>query len=209
MTTEASPDPDEVDLDREVAPSRWSALALSVWAALGLAAAFTLSVDKVKMLADPDFVPSCNFNPVLSCGSVITTDQASAFGFPNPYLGLIGFTAIGALGVLLTARVQLPRWVLGGAALGSLLGFVFVNWLAFQSLYRINALCPWCLVVWTVTPLILTWTGAWTLASSPASRVAAAGRALWDWRFLVVGAWYLVILVLILVRFWSYWRTLV
>lgn len=189
-------------------PTRRSGVALTVWAALGLAAAFMLSLDKIKILEDPDFVPSCNFNPVLSCGSVITTDQASAFGFPNPFLGLVGFAVIATLGVLLAAGTLVPRWVIAGAALGSTLGFVFVHWLAFQSLYRIGALCPWCLVVWTVTPLIWVWTTSWATASSPTPAVASFGRGLWNWRFLVVASWYLLVVVLILIRFWSYWRTL-
>lgn len=200
-------DPASLDPESD-GPVRRSGIALSVWAALGLAAAFVLSLDKIKILEDPDFVPSCNFNPVLSCGSVITTDQASAFGFPNPFLGLIGFAVIATLGVLLAAGTRLPRWVLGGAALGSTLGFVFVHWLAFQSLYRIGALCPWCLVVWTVTPLIWVWTTSWATSTSPRVSVAGFGRVLWNWRYVVVAAWYLLIAVLILIRFWSYWRTL-
>lgn len=204
-----SVEPDELDeLDPPPRPTRVSAVALAVWASVGLAAAFTLAVDKVKMLADPSFEPSCNFNPVLSCGSVITTDQASVFGFPNPYLGLIGFAVIGTLAVLLAADVALPRWVLVGAATGSLLGFAFVNWLAFQSLYRIGALCPWCLAVWVVTPLVLIWTASWALGSSRSSALERTGRVLWEGRFLVVGAWYLLVVVLVLERFWSYWRTL-
>lgn len=189
-------------------PTRLGGIALAVWSAVGLAAAFALALDKIKMLQDPDFVPSCNFNPVLSCGSVITTDQASVFGFPNPFLGLIGFTVIGTLGVLVASWVPIPRWVLSGAALGATAGFGFVHWLAFESLYRIGALCPWCLVVWVVTALIAVWLVAWAAAGSQRRPVAAAGRALWEWRYAVVVTWYLLVVVLILERFWYYWRTL-
>lgn len=185
-----------------------SGLALALWSTLGLAAAFALAVDKVKMLADPDFVPSCNFNPVLSCGSVITTDQASVFGFPNPFLGLIGFAVITTLGVLVAARVRLPGRILAGAAAGSFLGFLFVHWLAFQSLYRIGALCPWCLVVWAVSPLLLIWTGSWAAATSRTATVRSLGRFVWTWRYSLAAAWYLLVAVLILIRFWPYWSTL-
>ena len=59
-------------------------------------------------------------------------------------------------GVLAVAKVELPRWYWGGLAIGSLLGAAFVHWLIFQSLYRIGALCPYCMVVWTVTiPLLV------------------------------------------------------
>ena len=32
---------------------------------------------------------------------------------------------------------------------------MFVHWLIFQSLYRIGALCPYCMVVWAVTISLL------------------------------------------------------
>ena len=74
----------------DAVPLRGFGVGLVVLGVIGLLAAFTLTVDKFRLLEDPSFVPSCNLNPVLSCGSVMVTDQASAFGFPNPLLGLIG-----------------------------------------------------------------------------------------------------------------------
>lgn len=94
-------------------------VALALLALLGLAAAFALTVDRVKLLQDPDHVPSCNFNPVLSCGSVMVTDQAQVFGFPNPFLGLIGFGVLVILGVLFARGVRLPGAVMLGAAVSS------------------------------------------------------------------------------------------
>src|SRR3981081_2606761 len=35
----------------------------------GLAAALTLTVEKIRQVANPDYIPSCSINPVLSCGS--------------------------------------------------------------------------------------------------------------------------------------------
>ncbi|GAB2757735.1 vitamin K epoxide reductase family protein [Nocardioides salsibiostraticola] len=172
----------------------------------GLAASFTLAVDKYRILEDPSFQPSCNFNPVLSCGSVMVEDQASAFGFPNPLLGVMAFSVVIALGVLITARVPMPRWVLGGLAVGSALGVVFVHWLAFQSLYRIGALCPWCMVVWTVTLPIFLWSLLLYARQVPAVRRVA--QAVWSVRFLVLLFWYLAFVVAILVQFWDYWSTL-
>jgi uncharacterized membrane protein len=187
-------------------PSRSFGVMLVVLGALGLTAAFTLAVDKYKILADPEFVPSCNLNPVLSCGSVMKTDQAEAFGFPNPLIGLIAFTVVVTVGVLVAARVPLPRWVLGGLAAGSTLGAVFVHWLAFQSMYRIGALCPWCMVVWAVTLAITLWSVLLAARTVPALRGPAS--ALWSVRFLLLLAWYLVFVVAALVQFWDYWRTL-
>ena len=84
------------------------------------------------------------------------TPQASAFGFPNPLIGIVAFTVVVVTGVLAVAKVRLPRWYWAGLAVGTLLGVVFVHWLIFQSLYRIGALCPYCMVVWAVTiPLLV------------------------------------------------------
>ncbi len=180
---------------------------LMVWGLLGLAASFTLAVDKYKILEDPSFQPSCNFNPVLSCGSVMVKEQASAFGFPNPLLGLIAFSVVIALGVLIATRVHLPRWIFGGLALGSVPGAVFVHWLAFESLYRIGALCPWCMVVWAVTLPIALWSALLFARQVPALRRPA--EMLWSVRFLVLLFWYLAFAVAILVEFWDYWSTLI
>lgn len=188
---------------------RGTGIAMSVWSALGLAASAMLSIDKVKLLIDPSFQPSCNFNPVLSCGSVMKTDQASLFGFPNSFLGLVGFSVMLTISVLMAARTVLPRWVVAGAAVGATLGAVFVHWLAFQSLYRIGALCPWCMVVWAVTIPTTVWLVLASLRSYLPNGGGQVTKGLWEWRFTVVGAWYLAVFVLILVRFWDYWRTLV
>ena len=51
---------------------------------VGLSAAFVLLVEKIRLVADPSYVPSCSISPLLSCGSVMSTPQAELFGFPNP-----------------------------------------------------------------------------------------------------------------------------
>jgi uncharacterized membrane protein len=199
----ASPTPDHAPASPL---TRLHGVLLVVLGGAGLAAAFSLAVDKYRILENPDFSPSCDLSPILSCGSVMVTDQGSAFGFPNPVIGLMAFAVVVTLGVLVASGTALPRWVLGGLAGGSLLGVVFVHWLAFQSMYRIGALCPWCLVVWTVTLAIFVWTALLFLRAVPA--LSGAGEALWSVRYLVLTFWYLGFVVAALVQFWDYWRTL-
>jgi uncharacterized membrane protein len=187
-------------------PTRGHGVMLVVLGALGLVSAFMLAWDKYKILADPSYSPSCNLNPVLSCGSVMVTDQAEAFGFPNPLLGLIGFSVVITVGVVIASGVRLPRGVLVGLATGGVLGAVFVHWLAFQSMFRIGALCPWCLVVWTVTLPIALWSVLFAAQRVPA--LARGARAAWSVRFLLLGTWYAVFVAVALVQFWDYWRTL-
>lgn len=209
-SSESAPAPDPLPTDDgDLIPlGRLTGLALVLWAAVGLAASFELSWDKVRLLEDPNFQPSCNFNPVLSCGSVIATDQANAFGFPNPFMGLIGFAVIATLGMLAISRTRIPGWILAGAALGSWVGVGFVHWLAYQSLYEIDALCPWCLGVWAVTMPTAVWLTLIAMSRSSSDAVASVAVRLWTWRYSIVFAWYLLIATLILINFWDYWRTL-
>ncbi|MEU0494262.1 vitamin K epoxide reductase family protein [Mycobacterium sp. NPDC006124] len=183
-----------------------SAVWVLIAGAVGLTAAITLTVEKVKLLENPAYVPSCSINPVLSCGSVMVTPQAAEFGFPNSLLGVVAFSVVVVAGVLAVAKVALPQWFWAGLAVGTLIGVVFVHWLIYQSLYVIGALCPYCMVVWTVTiPLLV-------VVSSIALRPLAGNglaRIVHQWRWSLVALWFTGLILLILVRFWNYWSTLI
>ena len=194
-------------------PPRAPVPALSAWwvliaGVIGLFASMTLTVEKIKILLNPSYVPSCNFNPIVSCGSVMVTPQASLLGFPNPLLGIVGFTIVVVTGVLAVAKVPLPQWFWIGLAVGTLVGAVFVHWLIFQSLYRIGALCPYCMVVWVVTISLLVVVLSIILRPVLASRDSTVAQLLFDWRWSIAALWFTAVFLLILVRFWNYWSTL-
>ncbi|WP_377321001.1 vitamin K epoxide reductase family protein [Pimelobacter simplex] len=179
--------------------------------ALGFVAAFVLLLEKLELLRDPDYVPTCSINPILNCGSVMVTDQAEALGFPNPLLGIAAFPVVMATGAALLAGARLARWYWAGLQAGVTLGLGFVGWLIFQSLYRIGALCPYCMVVWAVV-LPVFWyvtlrnAGAGLLGARVAgSRVV---RTLREWHVFVLTLAVLLVLVLIIEQFWYYWKTL-
>jgi uncharacterized membrane protein len=185
---------------------------LVIGGAIGLYASFALTMDKIELIKNPNFIPNCNINPIISCGSVIKTDQASAFGFPNPFIGLVAFAVLITIGVSLLSGVKYKAWIMKGLMLGSFLGVVFVHWLAFQSLYRINALCPWCMVVWTVTIASFWYSllynlrnGVITINSKYKQLVAFMQKHHLD----ILLSWYLIIFLLIMNRFWYYWSTLI
>jgi len=199
---EPSADP-SADRPADTVPTL-SAVWVLIAGVVGLAAAFTLTIEKIKLLENPAYVPSCSINPVLSCGSVMVTPQAAAFGFPNPLIGIVAFSVVVVSGVLAIAKVPLPRWYWAGLAVGTTLGVVFIHWLIYQSLYTIGALCPYCMVVWTVTiPLLVV---VASIAVPPTSGVV---RALHQWRWSLVALWFTGLILLILVRFWDYWSTLI
>jgi uncharacterized membrane protein len=185
--------------------TRSTAWVMIVGGVVGLFAAFELTIEKFNVLSNPDYVPNCDINPVLSCGSVIVTQQAEVFGFPNPIMGLVGFTIVITFGVLIAAGVTLPRWVWWGLNAGALAGFTFVQWLVWQSLYSIGALCPWCMVVWTVTAPIFLWVTSSNLAEGRFGIDAGWGRSLASLRWFVLIGWYLLVLALIFLRWQDFW----
>lgn len=134
---------------------RWVFGVMLFFGLAGLASAFTLTVEKFHVLENPNAVLSCSFNVVLNCATVMQTWQASAFGFPNSLIGLIGYSIVVTVAVAGLARVQFARWFLLTANFFYLLGALFAYWLFFQSVYVIQVLCPWCLVVTFATTILL------------------------------------------------------
>src|SRR5882757_3410775 len=77
---------------------------------IGLISSFVISYDKIKLLENPSYQPSCNLNPIISCGSVMKSWQGSAFGFPNPWIGLVAFGVLITIGMSLLAGAKFKRW---------------------------------------------------------------------------------------------------
>jgi uncharacterized membrane protein len=195
----------ETELANQSRSYRQTAWILVFSGLIGLVAAIELIIQKISVLSDPDFVPNCDINPVLSCGSVINTEQASLFGFPNPVLGVIGFTIVIMFGALLFTGVELPRSMWLGLNIGALAGMIFVIWLVSQSLYVIGALCPWCMVVWAVTIPIFWQVTTDNLASGRVSLGKSLTEIIVTLKWILVGASYIFIMALIFVRWQDFW----
>ncbi|MDN5747092.1 MAG: vitamin K epoxide reductase family protein [Pseudonocardia sp.] len=183
---------------------------LFVGGAIGTAAAFALTLDRISLLEDPEFVPACSIDPVLSCGSIMTSPQSELLGFPNPLIGLVAFPVVATIGVAVVGGAALPRWMWLGLQAGASAGMLFVHWLIGQSLYVIGALCPYCMAVWVVTISVFWYTTLYNLT---------AGRFCWrgatrlgarfaDYHGAVLAAWLLAVALLVVVRFWPYWAGL-
>ncbi|WP_246056462.1 vitamin K epoxide reductase family protein [Nocardioides eburneiflavus] len=186
------------------------AIGLLVGGLVGLVAAAVLLIERIRLAEDSGYVPTCSINPVLSCGSVMESAQASLLGFPNPVIGVAAFPVVIATGAAMLAGARLARWYWAGLQAGVTAAMVFVAWLVFQSLYRIGALCPYCMVVWAVV-IPLFWyvtarnAAAGVLGSPPGGRLATG---LLDWRAPLVFGTFLLVVLLVLERFWTYWSTL-
>lgn len=195
-----------------VFPDRRLGFGLVVGGAVGLIASLTLLIERILLAEDDGYVPSCSLNPVLSCGSVMESWQASVFGFPNPILGVVGFTVLVTVGVVVVTGAALPRWFWAGLHGGVGLAMVFVLWLIHQSLYRIGALCPYCMVVWATVWTVLVYLTARNAASGVFGRRVQQHRAVrWlrEWHAPILLLGFMIVLALILERFWDYWSGLV
>lgn len=126
-----------------------------VFGTVGLISSFVLAVEEFHLIKNPNAVLSCSLNLVLNCSTVMKTWQASVFGFPNMFIGLMAFPIVITFAVVALTGARFPRWFLLGANSCYFLGAIFVYWLFFNSLYVIEVLCPWCLIVTFSTTILL------------------------------------------------------
>ncbi|MFJ9087598.1 vitamin K epoxide reductase family protein [Streptomyces sp. NPDC102384] len=193
--------------DSRVGGATTLAWLLVVTGAAGVLASWVITIDKFKLLEDPNFTPGCSLNPVVSCGNIMKSEQAAAFGFPNPLLGLVAYGLVAGVGVSLLTGVRFPRWYWLTFNAGALFGVGFVTWLQFQSLYRINSLCLWCCLAWAATIALFWHLVAFNVSSGflPASRGARAFFT--DFPWVPAAAHIGVVGVMILTRWWDFWTS--
>ncbi|GIM65629.1 vitamin K epoxide reductase family protein [uncultured Nocardioides sp.] len=178
---------------------------------VGFVASAVLLIERIRLAQDSAYVPTCSINPVLSCGSVMETPQAALLGFPNPIIGVAAFPVVVTTGMAILAGGRLARWYWIGLQVGVTGALALVSWLAFQSIYRIGALCPYCMVVWSVVIPIFWYVTLRNLAEGALGqrlRGSPATTFLREWHAPLLLVPFLVLLALITQRFWAYWSTL-
>lgn len=124
------------------------AIALIVAGVVGWIAAFSLTVEKFALLADPTASLACDFSILVQCRANLESWQGSLFGFPNPILGLTGWVAPIVVGVALLAGARFDRWFRILFAIGVTAAMAFVIFLITTSIFVLGTLCPWCMVTW-------------------------------------------------------------
>lgn len=185
---------------------------LLIGGALGLFAATMLTIDKIELLKNPDALFVCDLNPIFSCGSVMDSEQAEAFGFSNTIIGVFGFSTVATIGAGILAGAKYKKWFWQGLQLGTIFGIGFVHWLIYQSIYDIRALCLYCMVVWTVMIPIFLYTTIYNLQEKNIKlgknhkKIVAL---LSDHHPKILLTWYLLIIGLIIYKFWYFWSTLI
>jgi len=134
---------------------------LIVGSIIGLLASFTLVLNTIKLIKNPNVDLPCNINPFVSCASVANTWQNEIFSFPNALLGMVGFSMLLAIGIMLFSGYKSRKWFWNLVNLGTLASMAFVVWFFYQSVYNIGSLCIYCMAVWIVTWPIFLYTTLW------------------------------------------------
>ena len=177
------------------------AIVLIVAGAIGWYAAFSLVLDKLEVLRNPQADLDCNISVIVQCGANLGSWQGAIFGFPNPILGVTGFVAPIAVGVALLAGAHFARWFWIALNLGVLGAFGFCLWLSYQSIFALSTLCPWCMVVWAATiPLFWTLTLFTAREGIFGDRMQRLGAALFGWVPAITIGGYLIIAIVAQMR---------
>lgn len=188
----------------DISLARW----MAVLAAIGISAAVILSIEKIEILSEPAHVASCSLSPVVACSPIIASPQASAFGFPNSFIGIFGFAAVFAAAMTIAAgatRLARAWWrtLLGGIAFGA--GFCI--WLFYQGVFDIGKLCLYCMLVWLVTFALLWLVTAYCIKNKHINLGARLNKLL-SYKTELIVVTYVTIFMLLFYRWSDYWLSL-
>ncbi|GAA0589479.1 vitamin K epoxide reductase family protein [Kribbella sandramycini] len=93
---------------------------------------------------------ACPETGVVNCMKVTSSKYSELLGIPVAVLGLLFFVGMTALSLPALWRTPSP-WPSRLRLAGVVTGVVFVLYLVWAELFRINAICLWCTVVHGLT----------------------------------------------------------
>lgn len=170
---------------------------------IALASAATLVYERLQIYIDAGHTTVCDINGLLSCGTVMRTPQAEAFGFPNPFIGLVGFSIVVTIGAAILAGAQFKKWFWICLNIGLGAATAFIMWLWFETTFHINALCLFCMIVWVMTITLFVKTTVRNISAGviPASPSVRESARAWSW--FAIGLWLILIFGIIVIRFFD------
>lgn len=178
---------------------------------IGLLASFILTLDKIKLLENPKFIPGCSLSPIITCTAAMSSAQATTFGVPNSMVGIVLFTALVVVSGSIVIGVQYSQRLLAVVAYTAAAGFLFTNYLILQSILVLHVVCPWCFTIWLSAPIILL--GATMLYAQKSNDMTSkklnriASKTLQHSHQLIL-LWYVALFILLAVTFRDFFATL-
>lgn len=183
--------------------------ALIAFGVMGWIASFGLTLERINVASDPGYATPCDISPFISCKSVMLSEQAALFGFPNPLIGIAAFFAPVVIGFAMIAGAKFAGWFWNLFLGGHVLAMAFVLWLFSQSVFSIGSLCMYCMVAWAATiPLFWAILGHNLKEGYLGIKLMPAGEFVYDWAWVLTILTYLTLATVIVIHFWAFWPTL-
>jgi len=126
--------------------NHYIAIIVTFFGLVGFFAAFTLTLDKISLIKNPNYVPPCAVNTVFNCGTVMRTQYAEMFGFPNSLMGIAGYALAIITGIFLFQYRKYNLVIAWITSVPTILGFLISYYWLYLSAYVIGVFCPWCLL---------------------------------------------------------------
>lgn len=173
------------------ADTRYAILSL-LTGILAFASSAMLVYEHLQIAKDASHVSVCDMNAILNCGTVMRTPFAEAFGFPNPYIGLVGYAITITIATAILAGARFSRWYWLCMNVGHVLAFCFILYLWFNTTFVIGALCLFCMIVWIMQTILMTKTTAYNIQTGVIPAPEHIRHAVAGW------SWFVVILIFVL-----------
>lgn len=185
----------------EISLARW----MAVLAVIGITASVILSIEKIEILSESNYIASCSLSPIVACSPIIASPQASAFGFSNSFIGIFGFTAVlTAAMTLFAGAVKLSKVWWRTLLVGLLFAAGFAAWLFYQGVFDIGKLCLYCMLVW-LTVFALLWL---TTAHAIQMKYIDLGKTfnkIFSRKYELITGTFVLIFLLLFYRWSDYW----
>ena len=173
------------------ADTRYAILSL-LTGILAFASSAMLVYEHLQIAKDASHVSVCDMNAILNCGTVMRTPFAEAFGFPNPYIGLVGYAITITIATAILAGARFSRWYWLCMNVGHVLAFCFILYLWFNTTFVIGALCLFCMIVWIMQTILMAKTTAHNIQTGVIPAPEHIRHAVAGW------SWFVVILIFVL-----------
>ena len=185
----------------------WTYLIMLIASTVALFVSFILAADTLKLARNPGQKLNCDVNAVLSCSTVAESWQAeivkfAGLSFPNAFFGIAAESVFVTIAVISLAKVAVPRCFATCTWLGGLAALAYSYWLTTQSLFVINALCPWCLaLMFSTTVQFMSLSHATvTVQDLPAKNTGLRKYYRLNFDLMVDAVWIVALIVVILVK---------
>lgn len=188
-------------------PGGYSDRQLGFWlVSAGLIALISSAIlvyERLQIYIDAGHSTVCDINALLSCGTVMRTPQAEAFGFPNPFIGLVGFSIVVTIGAAMMAGAQFKKWFWVCMNIGLAAATAFIMWLWYQTTFQINALCLFCMIVWVMTITLFVKTTVRNVSAGVIPAAQSMRESARGWSWFAISLWLILIFGIIVIRFFE------